>query len=84
MAYMSMFGADANVADARLKLEGQKLQALSRQYARGKYLAAMGQQREAFLKSEDKRYATSTRIHTENERKRMSAGLERCRLYLVV
>jgi len=55
MAYMSMFGADANVADARLKLEGQKLQALSRQYARGKYLAAMGQQREAYLKSEDKR-----------------------------
>eukprot|EP00282_Hemiselmis_andersenii_P034763 CAMPEP_0169478816 /NCGR_PEP_ID=MMETSP1042-20121227/28676_1 /TAXON_ID=464988 /ORGANISM="Hemiselmis andersenii, Strain CCMP1180" /LENGTH=283 /DNA_ID=CAMNT_0009593307 /DNA_START=341 /DNA_END=1192 /DNA_ORIENTATION=+ len=52
LAYMSMFGADAQQADQRLKGESMKLQALGRQYARGRFLAQNGAARDQYLKAE--------------------------------
>ena len=52
LAYMSMFGADAQQAAQRLKGEGMKLQALGRQYARGRFLEQQGEARDQYLKAE--------------------------------
>ena len=51
-SYSTMFGADASTAQQRLGTAEHKLQFLNAQYNQGLRLAAQGEQRERFLKSQ--------------------------------